>query len=48
MNSQYTAGAGGLLQTGQSQGFNLGGSGIMGDLAQKVCSLVLQQAKSLL
>lgn len=47
-NPQYTQGANGLLQTGQGQGFNLAGEGIVGELKQKVCELVLQQAKSLL
>lgn len=47
-NPQYTQGASGILQTGQGQGFNLGGGGIVADLKQKVCNMVLQQAKSLL
>ncbi|MDA8251878.1 MAG: DUF2501 domain-containing protein [Rhodospirillales bacterium] len=47
-DSQYSAGASGLLQTGQGQNFNLGGGGLMADLKQKVCDLVLQHAQSLL
>ena len=47
-NPQYAQGANGILQTGQGQGYNLGGGGIVADLKQQVCNLVLQQAKRLL
>jgi Protein of unknown function (DUF2501) len=47
-DSGFAAGSSGMLQTGQGQGFSLGGSGIKHQVAQKVCDLVLQHAKSLL
>jgi hypothetical protein len=47
-DSAYTEGSNGLLQTGNSQNYSLGGGGIKAQLTQKVCDLVLQHAKSLL
>ncbi|HEX2939403.1 MAG TPA: DUF2501 domain-containing protein [Rhodopila sp.] len=47
-DSAYQAGNRGLLQTGNGQGYSLNGSGLKQQLAQKVCGLVLQHAKSLL
>ena len=47
-DSGFAAGSSGMLQTGQGQEFSLSGSGIKQQVAQKVCDLVLQHAKSLL
>ena len=46
-NSDYTAGTNGMLQTGNGQGFNLGGD-MMAQLKQQVCSMIMQRAQSFL
>ncbi len=46
--SQFTAGDQGTLQTGAGQSTSLGGSGLKAKLTQKVCSQVLQHARSLM
>ncbi len=47
-DSGFRAGNSGLLETGQGQSFGLGGGGIKAQVTRKVCSLVLQRAKSML
>ncbi|HEY4041019.1 MAG TPA: DUF2501 domain-containing protein [Rhodopila sp.] len=47
-DSGFQEGSHGLLQTGNGQGYSLGGSGIKAQITQKVCDQVLQHAKSLL
>ncbi len=47
-DSLYQSGVNGLLQTGQGQSFDLGGSGMIADLKLQLCNLVLQHARSLL
>jgi hypothetical protein len=50
-SSNFKAGSGGLLETGNGQSFNLGGGdsgGITSQMTHKVCDMVLQHAKSLL
>ena len=51
-SSDFQKGSNGLLQTGNGQSFNLGGSGDTGsvksEITHKVCDMVLQHAKSLL
>jgi hypothetical protein len=37
-----------MLQTGNGQGYSLGGTGVKAQVTHKVCDLVLQHAKSLL
>jgi hypothetical protein len=45
---QYKAGSNGQLETGGNGSYNLNGGGLVADLKQQVCNLVLQHAKSLL
>jgi hypothetical protein len=45
-DSGYREGSSGMLQTGNGQGYSLGGDGIKGQITQKVCDQVLQHAKS--
>ena len=47
-DSGFSSGNRGLLETGQGQSFGLGGGGIKSQVTRKVCSLVLQRAKSML
>ena len=47
-DSGFRAGNSGSLETGQGQSFGLGGGGIKAQVTRKVCSLVLQRAKSML
>lgn len=47
-SSGFEAGSRGLLQTGNSQTFSLGGDGIKSQVTHKICDMVLQHAKSLL
>jgi hypothetical protein len=47
-NSAYTSGSNGELQTGNGQTTSLGGSGLKAEATQKVCSMVLSHAKSLI
>jgi hypothetical protein len=47
-DSGYREGRNGMLQTGNGQGYSLGGDGIKAQMTQKVCDQVLQHAKSLL
>jgi Protein of unknown function (DUF2501) len=47
-DSGFKAGNSGMLQTGNGQGYSLGGSGMKAQVTHKVCDLVLQHAKSLL
>ena len=47
-DSAFRAGNSGLLETGQGQSFGLGGGGLKAQVTRKVCSLVLQRAKSML
>jgi hypothetical protein len=44
----FKAGSSGLLQTGNGQGYSLGGDGIKAQVTRKVCDQILQHAKSLL
>jgi hypothetical protein len=44
----FQSGNNGMLQTGNGQGFSLGGTGVKEQVTRKVCDLVLQRAKSLL
>jgi len=44
----YKSGESGMLQTGNGQGYSLGGSGVKAQVTHKVCDLVLQHAKSML
>jgi hypothetical protein len=44
----FKAGSSGLLQTGNGQGFSLGGDGVKAQITRKVCDQILQHAKSLL
>lgn len=45
---QYQAGSSGKLETGGNSSYDLNGGGLVADLKQQVCNLVLQHAKSLL
>ncbi len=45
---QYQAGSSGKLETGGNGSYDLNGGGLLADLKQQVCNLVLQHAKSLL
>src|ERR1700761_2331330 len=45
-DSGYREGSNGMLQTGNGQGYSLGGGGIKAQITQKVCDQVLQHAKS--
>jgi hypothetical protein len=47
-DSSFTSGSNGVLQSGNGQGFSLGGGGIKQQVTQKVCDMVLQHGKSLL
>jgi Protein of unknown function (DUF2501) len=47
-DSGFKAGNSGMLQTGNGQGYSLGGTGVKAQVTHKVCDLVLQHAKSLL
>lgn len=47
-DSGYREGSSGTLQTGNGQGYSLGGDGIKAQITQKVCDEVLQHAKSFL
>jgi hypothetical protein len=47
-DSGYQSGSKGVLDTGNGQGFSLGGGGIKAQVTQKVCDQVLQHAKSML
>lgn len=47
-DSGFNAGNNGTLETGTGQNFSLSGGGVKAQVTQKVCDLVLQQAKSLL
>jgi hypothetical protein len=47
-DSGYREGSTGILQTGNGQGYSLGGDGIKAQITQKVCDQVLQHAKSFL
>jgi hypothetical protein len=47
-DSGYREGSSGMLQTGNGQGYSLGGDGIKTQITQKVCDQVLQHAKSFL
>ena len=47
-DSGYREGSTGTLQTGNGQGYSLGGDGIKAQITQKVCDQVLQHAKSFL
>ena len=44
----FMSGAGGLLETGGGQSFNLGGDGLQKTVTDEVCDLVLQHAQSML
>lgn len=47
-DSGYREGSNGTLQTGNGQGYSLGGDGIKAQMTQKVCDQVLQHAKTFL
>lgn len=47
-DSGFKAGNSGTLQTGNGQGFSLGGDGMKAQVTRKVCEQVLAHAKSLL
>lgn len=46
--SGFNAGNNGMLQTGNGQGYSLGGGGVKAQVTHKVCDMVLQHAKSML
>jgi hypothetical protein len=47
-NTDFTSGNSGVLDTGNGQSTTLGGTGVKGQITQKVCSEVLSHAKSML
>ena len=47
-DSGFSSGENGILQSGNGQGFALGGGGIKQQVTHKVCDMVLQHGKSLL